>query len=106
VLDLGNATPQPLYSWERDLVPIVQEAWWALGPVWMGPESLASTGVEPQIVQPTASPYTNYTILAANVRYRRVTNLETKLLLLNLSSMFSSNISSIKSKFMTFTVFD
>jgi len=42
VLDLGNGTPQPLYSWERHLVPIVQEAWWALGPVWMGHESLAS----------------------------------------------------------------
>ena len=86
MLDLGNATPQPLQPWERDLVPNVQEAWWVLGLVWMGPESLASTGVEPQIVQPTASQYTNYTILAANVRQRRVTNVETKLLLLNVPS--------------------
>ena len=29
-----NATPRPLYPWERDPVPIVQEAGWAPGPVW------------------------------------------------------------------------
>jgi hypothetical protein len=34
-----------LYPWARDLVPIVQEAGWASGPVWMGTEDLAPTGI-------------------------------------------------------------
>ena len=37
-----NATPRPLYPRERDAVPIVQEAGWVPGPVWMGAESLAA----------------------------------------------------------------
>jgi len=28
----------------KDPVPIVQEAWWASGPVWMGMENLAAIG--------------------------------------------------------------
>jgi hypothetical protein len=36
----GRFTP-----WERDPVPIVQEAGWAPGPVWTGVENLASTGI-------------------------------------------------------------
>jgi len=40
-----NATPRPLYPRERDLVPTVQEAEWAPGPVWTGAENLASTGI-------------------------------------------------------------
>jgi hypothetical protein len=31
-----NATPCPIYLWERALVPIVQEAGWAPGPDWTG----------------------------------------------------------------------
>ena len=38
-----NATPQPIYSRERDPVPIVQEAEWAAGPVWTVAENLAYT---------------------------------------------------------------
>jgi len=41
----------PLYLCERDLVPTVQEAGWAPGPVWTGVENLAD------IIQPTASCY-------------------------------------------------
>jgi len=29
----------------KDLVPIVQESGWALGPVWIGAEDLAPTGI-------------------------------------------------------------
>jgi len=29
----------------KDPVPIVQEAWWAPGPVWTGAENLAPTGI-------------------------------------------------------------
>jgi hypothetical protein len=40
-----NTTPQLLYPLERYPVPIVQEAGWASGPVWMGRENVNPTGV-------------------------------------------------------------
>jgi hypothetical protein len=40
-----SSTPRPLYSQERDSVPILHEAGWALGPVWTGEENLAPTGI-------------------------------------------------------------
>jgi hypothetical protein len=42
-----SATPYPIYPLpqEKDLVPIVQEAVWASGPVWMGLQNLAPTRV-------------------------------------------------------------
>jgi len=40
-----NATPRPLYPRERDLVPIVQEAGWAPGPVWTGAENRSPNGI-------------------------------------------------------------
>jgi len=40
-----TATPRPLYLREGDPVPGVQEAAWALGPVWTGTECLAPTGI-------------------------------------------------------------
>jgi len=30
----------------KDPVPIVQEAGWALGPVWMGAENLTPSGIQ------------------------------------------------------------
>ena len=36
--------PWPLYPPGKDLIPIVQEAGWAPGPVWTGAENLAPTG--------------------------------------------------------------
>jgi hypothetical protein len=56
--------PQLLYSQERDPVPIVEEAGWAPGTVWMHMENLAPPGFHPWTVQPVASCYTDYTILA------------------------------------------
>jgi hypothetical protein len=41
-----NAMPWPLYPQERDPVPIVQEAGWAPGQVWMGEEYLAPTSIQ------------------------------------------------------------
>jgi len=38
--------PWPLYHGEKDLVPTVQEADWALGPAWTCTENLTSTRVE------------------------------------------------------------
>jgi len=48
------------------LVPllIVQEAEWAPGPVWMGVESLASTGTWSQTIWPVVSFYSSYAIQA------------------------------------------
>ena len=42
----------------KDLVPIVQEAGWAPGPVWTGAENLPPPGFDPQTVQSIASRYT------------------------------------------------
>jgi len=50
-----NATPQPLYHQKRDLVLVVQEAWWASGPIWTGTEHLAPPEFEPRTVHPIAS---------------------------------------------------
>jgi len=41
-----STMPQPLYAWERDLVPILQEAGWAPEPEWTGVENLAATGIQ------------------------------------------------------------
>ena len=40
-----NVTPRPLYSREKDPVPIVHEDGWVPGPVWTGAENLAPTGI-------------------------------------------------------------
>jgi hypothetical protein len=37
--------PRPLSTPGKDPVPIIQEAGWALGPVWTGAENLAPTGI-------------------------------------------------------------
>jgi len=38
-----NAKPQLLYTWESDMVPIVQEAGWVSGPVRTGVKNLTAT---------------------------------------------------------------
>ena len=40
-----NTTPRQIYPRETDPVPIVQEAGWAPGPVWMNAENFAPTGI-------------------------------------------------------------
>jgi len=51
---------QPLFTPGKDLVPIVQEAGWAPGPVWTGVENLTPPGFDPRTVQPITSLYTDY----------------------------------------------
>ena len=41
-----SVTPRPLFTPEKDPVPIVQEAGWAPGPVWTGAENLAPTRIQ------------------------------------------------------------
>ena len=43
----------------KDPVPIVQEAGWALGPVWTGGKSRPPPEFDPQTVQLVASRYTD-----------------------------------------------
>ena len=50
-----NATPHPFYPRERDPVPTVQEAGWALGLGLTGAENLATPGIDPRTVQLLAS---------------------------------------------------
>jgi len=40
-----KVTPRPLFTPRKDLVPTVQEAGWATGPVWTGTENLVPTGI-------------------------------------------------------------
>ena len=47
---LINATPRLIYLWEREQVPIVQEAGWAPGPV-------SPPGFDPRSAQPIANLY-------------------------------------------------
>jgi hypothetical protein len=42
---VDNAAPLPLHPQGIKPVPIVQEAGWALWPVWMGAENLTPTGI-------------------------------------------------------------
>ena len=42
----GWSTPRPgHFTLGKDPVPIVQEAWWAPGPVWTGAENVAPTWI-------------------------------------------------------------
>jgi len=53
-----NGTPRPFYPQRRNLVPTVQEAGWASGPVWTGAENLAPTGIRsPDRPNPSQSLY-------------------------------------------------
>jgi hypothetical protein len=54
--------PAALPPSKKELVTIVQEAWWAPRMVRMGAGNLTPLGLNPQTVQPTASHYTDYAI--------------------------------------------
>jgi len=41
-----NATPWPLYPWERPGTHCIQEAGWASEPFWTGVEILLPTGIQ------------------------------------------------------------
>jgi hypothetical protein len=41
----GQRYAPAAFTLEKEPVPIVQEAGWAPGPVWIGAENLASTGI-------------------------------------------------------------
>jgi hypothetical protein len=54
-MGVGNQRhDRPLYPRERDSVPIVQEAGWAVGPIWTRVEN---PGLDPLTVQPIVSRY-------------------------------------------------
>ena len=61
-----NATARPLYLCEKDPVPNVQAAEWALVPVWTGAENFAPNppGFSSRSVHPVASHYTHWAIPA------------------------------------------
>ena len=60
----GQCHAPAAFTSGKDPVPIVQEAGWAPGLVWIGAENLAPTRFQSRTFQPTASRYTNYAIPA------------------------------------------
>jgi hypothetical protein len=54
-----NHAPAALHP-ERALLPIVQEAGWASGPVWTGAENLPSPEFELRTIYPVTSHYTDW----------------------------------------------
>jgi len=64
-VEMVNITPRPLYPFEREPVPIVKEAGWASGPVWMGAENFAPPPLfDFWTVEALDSHYTDYAIPA------------------------------------------
>jgi hypothetical protein len=63
-LSVIKATPRPLYSQEREQVPIVREDGWFLGPVR---KISPPPGLDPRTVQPVASRYTDWAVSAPRV---------------------------------------
>ena len=53
--------PRLLFTPKKDLLPIVQEAGWAPGPVWTVRKILSPPEFDPRTVQPVVSRYTDYT---------------------------------------------
>ena len=56
----GQRHTQAAFSPEKDPVPILQEAGWAPGPVWIDAQNLAPPGFDPRTVQPVGSRYTDW----------------------------------------------
>jgi hypothetical protein len=50
-----SSTPHPHLTPGKDLVPIVLEAGWAPGPVWIGAENLAPPGFNSRTFQPVVN---------------------------------------------------
>jgi hypothetical protein len=48
------ATPRPLYPRERNPIPIMQEAVWTIGTIWVGAENLATSGFDSRIFRTVA----------------------------------------------------
>ena len=55
----GQHHAPPNFSPGKHLVPIVQDAGWAPGLVWIGAEILAPPGFDPWTVQPVGTYYTD-----------------------------------------------
>ena len=47
-----SVAPRPIFTPGKEPVPIVQEAGWTPGPVWIGAENLAPPGFDPRTLQP------------------------------------------------------
>jgi len=63
-----SMVPRPPFTPGKDLVPILQEAGWAPGPVWTL-ENLTPTRSQSQTVQPIVSRYTNWATWAMPANY-------------------------------------
>jgi hypothetical protein len=90
----GSASPWPLFIPGKEPVPIIQEAVWALGPVWTGAENLAPPPeFDSRTVQPIASRYTDYATLSTA---RTITNIWMKTTNLSLTTNVKAVTSGLK----------
>ena len=55
-----SSTPRLHFAPGKDPVPILQEAGWAPGPVWIDAENLVPTGIRSRTVQLVVSRYTDW----------------------------------------------
>jgi hypothetical protein len=88
----GWSAPRPgrFTPW-KDPVPIVQEAGWAPGPVWMGAKNRTPLGFNPWTVQTVVSRYTDCATrpIVAYVRFRIILIELKKVLIQELRSFFA-----------------
>jgi hypothetical protein len=68
-----NANLRPVNPRERDPLPIVQEAGWFPGPVWIDVENIASTRVDPRTFHHVASNCNDCAIPSQNIHEDHLT---------------------------------
>jgi hypothetical protein len=72
------------YPWERDPVPIAQDARLNPSPIGKGAENFALPKFDPGFIQPVASRYTDYAITAHAYKHTAIDTLDTKINVTNL----------------------
>jgi hypothetical protein len=82
----GQRHAQAAFTPGKDPVPIIQEAEWTPGPVWICAENPAPPGFDPRTFQPAASRYTDWAIAAHSKHVVDIKILKSKILIYERSS--------------------
>jgi hypothetical protein len=59
---------RPLYLRKRELIPVIQEAGWASGPLWIDTKNIAHTGIRFPDRHPVSISYGLYAVPAYTLR--------------------------------------